>query len=203
MLDKLFGWGKKKEEPEPSVSFGRYSDNNKHNEKVNRWTDADALFKEKKYFESISAFFEYLKDDAAQNVLHERNGNEGRFELFQGSKIVRGTYNNEQLKAEATLAKMPQPSVPVMRRLLEMKIDQLPDAFRAVFVLRAVEELTVEETAAALDIPQATVRTRFFRARSLLRESIEREADSALEDAFAFAGERCDRIVAGVLARLG
>jgi len=89
------------------------------------------------------------------------------------------------------------------RRLLEMKIDQLPDAFRAVFVLRAVEELTVEETAAALDIPQATVRTRFFRARSLLRESIERETDSALEDAFAFAGERCDRIVAGVLARLG
>jgi RNA polymerase sigma-70 factor (ECF subfamily) len=89
------------------------------------------------------------------------------------------------------------------RRLLEMKIDQLPDAFRAVFILRAVEELTVEETAAALDIPQATVRTRFFRARSLLRESIEREADSALEDAFAFAGERCDRIVAGVLARLG
>ena len=80
---------------------------------------------------------------------------------------------------------------------------QLPHAFRAVFVLRAVEELTVEETAAALDIPEATVRTRFFRARSLLRESIEREADSALEDAFAFAGERCDRIVAGVLARLG
>lgn len=89
------------------------------------------------------------------------------------------------------------------RRLLEAKIDQLPDAFRAVFVLRAVEELSVEETAAALEIPQATVRTRFFRARSLLRESIAREADFALSDAFAFAGARCDRIVAGVLARLG
>jgi RNA polymerase sigma-70 factor (ECF subfamily) len=89
------------------------------------------------------------------------------------------------------------------RRMLEARIDRLPDAFRAVFVLRAVEELTVEETAAALEIPQATVRTRFFRARSLLRESIARDADVALEDAFAFAGERCDRIVAGVLARLG
>lgn len=89
------------------------------------------------------------------------------------------------------------------RRLLEAKIDQLPDAFRAVFVLRAVEELSVEETAAALEIPQSTVRTRFFRARSLLRESIAREADFALADAFAFAGKRCDRIVAGVLARLG
>ncbi len=89
------------------------------------------------------------------------------------------------------------------RHLLEARIDQLPDAFRAVFVLRAVEELTVEETAAALAIPEATVRSRFFRARSLLRESLARDADVALEDAFAFAGERCDRIVAGVLARLG
>jgi RNA polymerase sigma-70 factor (ECF subfamily) len=88
------------------------------------------------------------------------------------------------------------------RRLLEAKIDQLPDAFRTVFVLRAVEEMTVDETAEALDIPQATVRTRFFRAKSLLREALLRETDFAFEDAFAFAGARCDRIVAGVLGRL-
>ena len=88
------------------------------------------------------------------------------------------------------------------RRLLEAKIDELPDAFRTVFVLRAVEELSVEETAAALAIPEATVRTRFFRAKSLLREALAREIDFGFEDAFAFAGERCDRIVAKVLARL-
>jgi RNA polymerase sigma-70 factor (ECF subfamily) len=88
------------------------------------------------------------------------------------------------------------------RRLLESAIDRLPEAFRAVFVLRGVEEMSVEEVAAALSIPEATVRTRFFRARSLLRESLAREMDLALEDAFAFAGERCDRIVAGVLARM-
>ena len=58
-----------------------------------------------------------------------------------------------------------------LRRVLEQRIDDLPDGFRAVFVLRALEELTVEETAAALDIPAATVRTRFFRARSQLREA--------------------------------
>ena len=88
------------------------------------------------------------------------------------------------------------------RRLLEAKIDELPDAFRTVFVLRAVEELTVEETAATLGIPEATVRTRYFRAKGLLREALAREIDHAFGDAFAFAGERCDRIVAGVLARL-
>lgn len=87
------------------------------------------------------------------------------------------------------------------RRLLEAKIDELPDAFRTVFVLRAVEELTVEEAAQSLGIPEATVRTRFFRARSLLREGLASEIDLTLGDAFAFDGERCDRIVAGVLAR--
>jgi RNA polymerase sigma-70 factor (ECF subfamily) len=88
------------------------------------------------------------------------------------------------------------------RRLLEARIDELPDAFRTVFVLRAVEEFSVEETSAALDIPEATVRTRFFRAKSLLREALSREIDLAHGDAFAFAGARCDRIVANVMARL-
>lgn len=89
-----------------------------------------------------------------------------------------------------------------LRALMEKRIDTLPDAYRTVFMLRAVEELSVEETAAALEIPQATVRTRFFRARSLLREGLSRDVDFAIGDAFAFAGERCDRIVARVLARV-
>ena len=88
------------------------------------------------------------------------------------------------------------------RRLLETKIDALPDAFRTVFLLRAVEDMGVEEVAACLGIPPATVRTRFFRAKGLLREALSREIDFAFEDAFSFAGARCDRIVARVLARL-
>lgn len=89
-----------------------------------------------------------------------------------------------------------------MRRLIEAKLDLLPDAFRTVFVLRALEEMTVEEVAVCLAIPQATVRTRYFRAKSLLREALAREIDFSLEGAFSFDGERCDRIVAGVLERL-
>ena len=88
------------------------------------------------------------------------------------------------------------------RRLLEHKIDQLPAAFRTVFVLRALEEMSVEETAACVGITEATVRTRFFRAKSLLRESLAKEIDTVFEDAFAFAGDRCDRIVSSVLERL-
>ncbi|WP_333843371.1 RNA polymerase sigma factor [Pelomicrobium sp.] len=89
-----------------------------------------------------------------------------------------------------------------LRRLLEAKIDALPAAYRTVFVLRALEEMTVEEIAACLDIPEATVRTRYFRARSLLRAALSREIDLGLEDVFAFAGLRCDRTVAAVFARL-
>ncbi|MCY1533019.1 RNA polymerase sigma-W factor [compost metagenome] len=89
-----------------------------------------------------------------------------------------------------------------LRRLMERRIDRLPDAYRTVFVLRAVQELSVGETAEALQLPEATVRLRFFRARSLLRESLSRDIDLATGDAFAFDGARCDRIVARVLAAL-
>lgn len=88
------------------------------------------------------------------------------------------------------------------RRLIEDKINRLPDAFRTVFVMRAVEEMTVDETAICLGIPEATVRTRYFRAKGLIREALAREIDFNLAEAFSFAGERCDRIVAGVLRRI-
>ena len=118
MFDKLFGRVKKPEQ-QPAINFGRYSDNNKTLEKVARWTDADNLYKEKKYTESIDAFFDYLRDDVANNVILKRNGADFSFEIYQGSKIVRGKGNADHLQAEVSLAKMPQPSVPVMRRLLE------------------------------------------------------------------------------------
>jgi len=89
-----------------------------------------------------------------------------------------------------------------MRRLLEKRIDALPGAYRPVFMLRAVEEYSVEETAAILQIPEATVRSRFHRARSLLREGLASEVDLAYEEVFGFAGERCDRIVATVMQRI-
>lgn len=123
MLGKLFGWSRKKEAADPEISFGRYSDNNKTVAKIARWTEAEKLFRENKKTECLDAFFDYLMDDAQQNVVHQRNGESGSFELYQGSKIVRGTYNDAHLSAEVTLARMPRPTVPVMRRLLEMNFN--------------------------------------------------------------------------------
>ena len=100
-----------------------------------------------------------------------------------------GTPENMMLRAE-------------MRRLVEGKIDELPESYRTVFMLREVEDMTVDETAAALGIPGATVRSRLFRAKARLRESLAEEMDVATQDVFGFDGERCDRIVCAVLARI-
>jgi RNA polymerase sigma-70 factor (ECF subfamily) len=89
-----------------------------------------------------------------------------------------------------------------MRALLERKLDDLPDAFRAVFVMRVVEEMSVEETALCLALPEATVRTRHFRARSMLREALAQEMDMAERDVFEFGGRHCDRVVAAVMRRI-
>jgi len=89
-----------------------------------------------------------------------------------------------------------------LRQLLERQIDALPEQFRTVFILREVEEMSVEEAAECLNVPPATVRTRAFRARAMLRESLSREIDVATVNVFGFGGERCDRIVASVLERL-
>jgi len=88
------------------------------------------------------------------------------------------------------------------RALLERKLDALPEIFRSVFVLRAVEEMSVDETAQCLGIPEATVRTRYFRARSLLRESLAQEMELAERDLYQFGGRHCDRVVAAVIERI-
>ena len=90
-----------------------------------------------------------------------------------------------------------------LRRMLEDAIDALPDEFRAVFVLRAVEGMSVAETAEALAIPPETVKTRFHRARLRLQAALGARFDALMPAAFEFGGARCDRIVATVLDRLG
>lgn len=88
------------------------------------------------------------------------------------------------------------------RRLLEAAIDRLPDGFRAVFVLRALEQMDIAETAACLQLNEATVKTRYHRARNLLRADLLARLSVDSVDAFAFDGARCDRIVQRVSAQL-
>jgi RNA polymerase sigma-70 factor (ECF subfamily) len=111
-----------------------------------------------------------------------------------------------EAEGDANYDRSERPEDALMRadtqQLIQAKVDELPLAYRAVFVLRAIEELSVTETAEALQIPEATVRTRFFRARAQLRESLSVDAHGALDMAFPFAGARCDGIVARVMAAI-
>jgi RNA polymerase sigma-70 factor, ECF subfamily len=89
-----------------------------------------------------------------------------------------------------------------VRRLLEHAVDQLPASFRTVFVLRDIEEMSIEETASQLGLRPETVKTRLHRARRLLRQSLDRTLSSAVGDVFPCAGTRCTRITEAVLERL-
>lgn len=131
----------------------------------------------------------------------------------QGAQLAQVVPLNATIDADGETLEMqmpanpddqPEPSVmrAQVRQQIEARIDTLPDAFRTVFMLRGVQELSVEEVAVALGIPEATVRSRFFRARGILREGLSRDIDMAIGDAFSFAGQRCDSIVDGVLARI-
>jgi len=90
-----------------------------------------------------------------------------------------------------------------LRAVLERAIDALPDEFRSVFVLRAVEQMSGAETAACLDIPEETVKTRLHRARLRLQEVIVGALNANSTEAYQFHLSRCDRVVSGVLVRLG
>ena len=89
-----------------------------------------------------------------------------------------------------------------IRRTLEREIDLLPDGFREVFVLRTIEQMSVEETAAVLDIRPETVKTRLHRAKAALRAALEDRLTASCLTAFPFGGARCARTTKAVLTRL-
>lgn len=89
-----------------------------------------------------------------------------------------------------------------IRNVLERSIDELPDAFRAVFVARIVEGMSVEETAELFALKPETVKTRLHRARRLLRETIDRQLGPALTETFPFGGHRCERMTEVIVRRL-
>ncbi|MHA6690992.1 RNA polymerase sigma factor [Devosia sp. A449] len=89
-----------------------------------------------------------------------------------------------------------------MRKLLEHAIDQLPEAFRLVFILRDVEGLSIAEAASQLGIKPETVKTRLHRARQLLRTTIEQQIAGSFADVFPFDGARCDSMADKVIAAL-
>lgn len=115
---------------------------------------------------------------------------------MEAGQVIRfpGAFGSASPEADAARAQI--------RGLIEQAVDELPEAFRMVFILRDIEECSIEETAATLGIKPETVKTRLHRARRLLREALDARLASATAGAFPFLGPRCERITGAVLARL-
>ena len=86
--------------------------------------------------------------------------------------------------------------------LLEDAVDTLPDTYRVVFMLRDVEGMSTRETSEGLGLGEEAVKTRLHRARALIRRRITERVGVAAAESFQFHASRCDRVVAGVMARI-
>ncbi len=103
-----------------TVQLGRFTDSFKPKAKVEAWNLSEKLFLEKKFLDSYEAFFDYIKDDAMNNISYSRSNGKITFEFYQGSEIVRGTIGENKVIAEASIAVYDKLSVSFMRRLMEM-----------------------------------------------------------------------------------
>jgi RNA polymerase sigma-70 factor (ECF subfamily) len=90
-----------------------------------------------------------------------------------------------------------------IRHLLQSAIDELPEKFRVVFVMREVEQMPTTDVAVCLGVPADTVKSRLHRAKRMLRSALEGRLASALSDTFPFGGFRCARVADRVLEVLG
>src|SRR5258706_1184949 len=90
-----------------------------------------------------------------------------------------------------------------IQHVVEHAIDDLPEAFRIVFITRVIEGMNVKETADILGLKPETVKTRLHRARAMLRDNVEKKIGPVMMEAFPFAGKRCERLTDAVLKRLG
>lgn len=89
-----------------------------------------------------------------------------------------------------------------VRAFLEKAVDDLPETFRLVFILRDIEEMSTEETANQLSLKPETVKTRLHRARGLMRKAIEKRLSGSFSELFPFDGARCERMADRVIGRL-
>ena len=89
-----------------------------------------------------------------------------------------------------------------VRRLLEEAVEKLPDAYRTIFMLRDVEDMSTTDAADVLEITEDNVKVRLHRARALLRKSLYARAGMERKEAFNFHAVRCDRVVKNVFERI-
>ena len=155
-------------------------------------------------FEGRSSLSTWLTRIAINEALGRRRATQRRLAALDGGSVaVLDEYRDKMMRGSSFT---PAPDAALaqvqLRGLLESAIARLPESFRAVFVLREIEGMSVDEVAETLDIPAATVKTRDLRARRRLREALAPDVASALSGAFPFAGADCAAMTARILREI-
>lgn len=139
-------------------------------------------------------------------VLNEAHGRLRRRRVTVALDALEAAQSGGQVLNFPNMAKSADPEADAaraqIRRILERAVDDLPEPFRLVFILREVEELSVEETAQHLGLKVETVKTRLHRARRRLREALDAQLADVMVGAYPFLGARCARVTEAVLRRL-
>jgi RNA polymerase sigma-70 factor, ECF subfamily len=152
-------------------------------------------------FEERAQFSTWLTRIALNEALAERR-RAGRHDVVPIEAQAEGSTG----VVDALSTRGPDPERQAYSRelgtLLEDAIDSLPDTYRIVFMLRDVEGMSTRETGEGLQLGEEAVKTRLHRARALLRSRIADRMGAAAAESFQFHASRCDRVVAGVLARI-
>jgi RNA polymerase sigma-70 factor (ECF subfamily) len=154
-------------------------------------------------FEGRSALSTWLTRIVLNEALGRRRSEERRRRHLEGKGVaVLDDYREALMRG----SEPDRPDVAVareqIRRLLEQAVGGLPEVFRTVFVLREIEGLSSEDTAAILEVPVATVKTRLFRGRRRLQEMLAPELGTVLSGTFPFAGSDCAALTERVLRAL-
>jgi len=140
-------------------------------------------------------------------VLNEAHGRLRRRKPTVELDALEAAQESAQVLSFPGMAKSDDPEADAaraqIRRVLERAVDDLPEPFRLVFILREVEELSVDETARHLGLKAETVKTRLHRARRRLREALDAQLADVMVGAYPFLGARCERITEAVLRRMG
>ncbi|PYV53441.1 MAG: RNA polymerase sigma factor [Acidobacteria bacterium] len=123
-------------------------------------------------------------------------------EQFDASARSEGTVDGEAEVVANALNPEEQLSVSELGRALEDAILSIPEQYRLVLMMRDVEQLNTQETAAALDLTEENVKVRLHRARAMVRKNLFAQAGAEAPAAFGFMGPRCDRVVARVMERV-
>src|SRR5215475_8714260 len=152
-------------------------------------------------FEERSRFSTWLTRIAVNEAIGRRDKTKATQSMNQRLEEDRGSVVDTFTSSEPSPEH--QAYARELQRVLEQAVDELPETYRAVFMLRDIEGLSTSETGEGLGLGEEAVKTRLHRARAILRQSVASRIGAVAAGAFQFQAPRCDRVVAAVLERIG